>query len=132
MNCNSSLLFSIFIVISTIQLNAAENCVLQYPFQWILKSSKCHSYDYCLAFDEHRWQTIQFATKTAYPLNGKPTMQSHFDLESKCNTDIDITWCKKLWPNDVYTFDFLFQRLYTIKNMVINKARHKTSDCQWS
>lgn len=87
MNQNISLLFLLFIVISSIQLNDAENCVIQYPFQWILKSPKCHPYDYCLAFDEHRWQNIQFATKTAYRLNGKPTMQNHFDLESEYKTD---------------------------------------------
>lgn len=80
MNHSTSLLFLIFIVILTIQSTIAENCIFQYPFQW--KLHKCHPYDYCLAFDEHRWQTIQFATKTAYRLNNKNSQQNHFNLKS--------------------------------------------------
>lgn len=83
------LLFLIFIIfmMSTIQLNDAKNCSIQYPFQWNTNQQKCHPYDYCLTFDDSRWQTIQFSTKNAYRLKKKSTTQNHFDLESEYKTD---------------------------------------------
>lgn len=128
MNIHTSLLIIlIFIVINlSIQLNVAENCVFEYPFQWDVKLPKCHPYDYCLAFDEHRWQNIQFATKTAYRLNEKSTTQNHFDVESECNCFIYSF--KSTYKTYIY---FVSQfRLYTIENMVINSARDKVTNFQ--
>lgn len=78
-----SLLVSIVVVVFSIKSNVAENCVFQHPFQSFQKPSKCHPYDYCLAFDEHRWQTVQFATKTAYRLHEKSLEKNHFEMKSK-------------------------------------------------
>lgn len=81
---HNSLLFLTFCGISSIQSDLVENCVFQNPFRWIPKLPKCHPYDYCLAFDEHRWQSIEFATKTAYRLNENSTAE-HFEVKSEYN-----------------------------------------------
>lgn len=73
MNC-VSWLFLLFIVILTIHsdvIGRAQHCVFEYPFRWIAKKPTCQPYDYCLAFDDQQWRTLQFATKTAYHLNRK-------------------------------------------------------------
>lgn len=102
-------LFLIIIVMTTIQLNIAENCTIQYPFQWNTELGKCHPYDYCLAFDDRRWQTMQFATKTAYRLNGKSTAQNHFDLESECGTDAILLEFLHFNQITQMLFDFVHQ-----------------------